>query len=573
MAQNVVDFSGNPTGAGLMDDYLDKDQQNVLTSNSGIQRPSYAVAGTKWLDTSANPWVWKMYDGTNDVSLGTVNPSTHLFTPAGVLPSQENQSGKFLQTNGTNTVWANAVDYTNITNCITKIPQDIKLELNNGVLTLKAGSKGYMGDGTVRTTTGTLTVKNTGDAQMFLHIAFGGRDLYAGYMTGGTVSERPSSPIRYASYYNTSTQKCEFYNGSSWIEASLPIAIVTRGADGFTSIDQVFNGFGYIGGTVFALPGVEGLIPNGRNTDGSLNNTKLITTSVFTYTPTTGTYNVLLSLLSNRFAWNDSARYDAENNYNINDVGIIPQLILGYANVVSGKITSFNPKLPIKIIDDQEVVHKTGNENIYDRKNFIGSGIGIVKSGSAIDIQNNAVDLSVTDGSVYGTSEIHFIDKNGKVQGIFEHQNRTNGDSVIIMAARNHANTKWVTLEAGFNKNDTAFTNAPNPLSDSNNNDIATTAWVRQYGAQLNYSAAITISGTGEKTASVNGVLIGTPIHNNRSEQLIIIIDGKTFFFTPGNSGEDNNHMSQCYLPVAKGQSYNVVEINNNVQLLLVPYV
>ena len=81
MAQNVVDFSGNPSGSGLMDDYLDKDQQNVLTSNSGIQRPSYAVAGTKWLDTSVTPWSWKMYDGTNDVALGTVNPSTHLFTP------------------------------------------------------------------------------------------------------------------------------------------------------------------------------------------------------------------------------------------------------------------------------------------------------------------------------------------------------------------------------------------------------------------------------------------------------------------------------------------------------------
>lgn len=79
MSQNIVDFSGNPTGAGLMDDYLDKDQQNVLTSNSGIRRPSYAVAGTKWLDMSATPWLLKMYDGTNDIVIGTVNPSTHKF--------------------------------------------------------------------------------------------------------------------------------------------------------------------------------------------------------------------------------------------------------------------------------------------------------------------------------------------------------------------------------------------------------------------------------------------------------------------------------------------------------------
>lgn len=210
---------------------------------------------------------------------------------------------------------------------------------------------------------------------------------------------------------------------------------------------------------------------------------------------------------------------------------------------------------------------------ITGRKTFNGSGIGIIKSGSAIDIQNTAVDLSVTDGSVYGTTEIQLRDKNNKVQAIFEHQNQTNGDSVIIMAARNHANTNWVTLEAGFDKNDIAFTTAPTPAMNSNGSNIATTAWVRQYGAQLDYSAAITISGTGTKTASVNGVLIGTPIYNNRSEQLKIIIGGKTFFFAPGNSGEDNNHISQCYLPVAKGQSYNVVEINNNVQLLLVPYV
>ena len=244
----------------------------------------------------------------------------------------------------------------------------------------------------------------------------------------------------------------------------------------------------------------------------------------------------------------------------------------------NGKISRLNVRQPFHAVDYYDyarevdnTVHKTGNETIYDRKNFIGSGIGIVKSGSAIDIQNTAVDLTST--SISGTTEIHFIDKNNKVQGIVEHQNTVAGNSVMIMAARNHANTAWTSMEVGFNKNDKAFARVPTPPSSSNSGDIATTAWVRKYGAQLDYSAAITISGTGNKTASVNGVLIGTPINNNRSEQLKIIIGGKTFYFAPGNSGEDNNHMSQCYLPVAKEQTYNVVEINNNVQLLLVPYV
>ena len=85
-------------------------------------------------------------------------------------------------------------------------------------------------------------------------------------------------------------------------------------------------------------------------------------------------------------------------------------------------------------------------------------------------------------------------------------------------------------------------------------------------------AAAITITGTGTKTASVSGVLIGTPINTNSAEQLKIQIDGKTFFFCPGNSGEDNNHLSQCYLPISAGKTYNVMELNGNVQLLLVPY-
>ena len=214
------------------------------------------------------------------------------------------------------------------------------------------------------------------------------------------------------------------------------------------------------------------------------------------------------------------------------------------------------------------------SQTIFGRKTFKDSGIGIIKSGSAIDIQNTAVDLTST--SISGTTEIHFIDKNNKVQGIVEHQNTVAGNSVMIMAARNHANTAWTTLECGFDANDTIFTHAPYPSSSSNGSDIATTSWVRNYsknyGAQLNYSGAITITGTGTKTASVSGVLIGTPINTNSSEQLKIQIDGKTFFFCPGNSGEDNNHLSQCYLPISAGKTYNVMELNGNVQLLLVPY-
>ena len=55
------------------------DINNVLSainsSNSGASRPSSAVAGTIWLDTSgaATAQLLKMYDGAADITLGTVN--------------------------------------------------------------------------------------------------------------------------------------------------------------------------------------------------------------------------------------------------------------------------------------------------------------------------------------------------------------------------------------------------------------------------------------------------------------------------------------------------------------------
>ena len=55
------------------------DLNNVLSAinstNSGSSRPSSAVAGTIWLDTSgaATAQLLKLYDGADDILLGTIN--------------------------------------------------------------------------------------------------------------------------------------------------------------------------------------------------------------------------------------------------------------------------------------------------------------------------------------------------------------------------------------------------------------------------------------------------------------------------------------------------------------------
>ena len=169
---------------------------------------------------------------------------------------------------------------TQITNCLLEVPQRIKLELNNGVLTLKAGSEvivpsGFEEDGvtpkfdyviiesdiSVTITSGWATGKhiicyNKTDNSLILRINHASGSLPSG---------------DYTLYYNTSTNVVRDTDIIDK-EISLPIGFATVENVAFTSIDQVFNGLGYIGSTVWVDKDVKGLIPNGRNEDGSLRN-------------------------------------------------------------------------------------------------------------------------------------------------------------------------------------------------------------------------------------------------------------------------------------------------------------
>lgn len=298
----------------------------------------------------------------------------------------------------------NQLDNTTITNCLTSIPQDIKLVLESDTsLTLKAGSKVYVpngagvfeekiiqsdinyGGGTNRTSL--ICVKPDGTAMQRLGKTY----CYSG-------DTPPTGYTTFAFWYDTANNVVKFTNnnGSSWEEGySLPICEALETPTGWTSINQVFNGFGYIGSTIFALPGVEGLIPNGRNTDGSLNNTKFKTTEVQTWNAYTGD-----SLLRNfTIFWNESlSKFDLGPLGVINDnlvkryyiqkeeppvsttqlwynpetavwkckkstvwVVCLP-LIVFNSTIESGLITSFSPKNTFQAVDknDTEWVSSQG---------------------------------------------------------------------------------------------------------------------------------------------------------------------------------------------------------------------
>lgn len=284
---------------------------------------------------------------------------------------QSDHAGVYVGTNG-----IDALDTTNISNCITEIPQDIKLELSSGTLTMKAGSKVYVPNGvgafdeiTIESDISTTPSAGTGDLLLFVNSDGNGLQWRAPTSCGSGTSETGLG----TTYYNTSTNIITSHNSGGDVQVSFPIAVFYSSSNVATSIVTVFNGFGYIGSTVFALPGIKGLIPNGRNSDGSLKNTEVLLTGAATYTfsnDVTGSgypitiYNEGVAYWGNTYTYFGGSRptnppnwtrwYNEADNlwerYN-NGWDATSECVIGFANVSSGRITALYAKPVFRGVD------------------------------------------------------------------------------------------------------------------------------------------------------------------------------------------------------------------------------
>lgn len=285
----------------------------------------------------------------------------------GTIPEVNTDTNQqVLSNDGTNLSWRNEqVGYNQITNCITEIPQDIKLEINNGTITLKAGSKVYNGNGVLKTTTTDISSINANyDGQVLIVLSKDFDVLLTGFVPGETVSELPTSTASFKIYYNTTDKKCYLDTTDGWQECSLPIALGTSTVSSWVSIDQVFNGFGFVGSTIFALTGVKGLSPNGNDSLTGIKKNNIISIeNILTYTCPNITANVILDLYANKIAINSQAFdkpttdlifFDEINNYNYAGLGISNDIWVGSARIENGKIVLFNPKHPISLIDKND---------------------------------------------------------------------------------------------------------------------------------------------------------------------------------------------------------------------------
>ena len=292
------------------------------------------------------------------------------------------------------------------TNCIIEIQQDIKLTLSSNTLTLEDGSKIYYpnGSGTFSslTTTGDLSYSGSNFGTSKYVLFRSSTDSTIAFFLPQNVSSGSTPPSSgYCAWYDTSTNLIKIYNNGTdtGTRLTFPLGIVSYvNGTGVTAIDQVFNGFGYIGSTVFALPDVKGLIPNGRNADGTLNNIAFTRTSVGVHTQSGQQDKASIYLSGSTVFSSDYRTYDEINNVILNSSGQKENVCcIGSLTRESSspyRITSFTPKTAFHAADYNDVAIKNGNNTFTGSTSFtgavsLGSGATATTPSSATDNSNN----------------------------------------------------------------------------------------------------------------------------------------------------------------------------------------
>ena len=395
--------------------YSMNDNGTVVNFNPAI--PANAAVTLRWFDTDVGTFDTAIFASDAEFEAGELTNKAPNVKQVHSLSDQ-------IQTSNANYVkselQSNLLNYT--TNRILEIPQDIKLELNNGTLTLKAGSKvyvpnGFEADGTTpkfdavvisSDLTNTVTINNS-----FTLTVYGNK--LAPFLLSQCFSgeNAPVSPSAGALWYDTVNNKIKVYSNSIWHERNdcLPIAILTSNNNSYTSIDQVFNGFGYIGSTVFVFPNVKSQSSIGRNADGTCTNLVRTVSSVLTYEAGPWNNATLYFLLwtnacegqdvrrftrnkefssqaaTYSFDENENKWYFSNNNQIWHDSGFALNIV-GKFVIASGKITSFEPYTVDSVLN-------SSLSNLSAAGKSLLSGLGM-PSGRYIKLTLGASDSNYT---------------------------------------------------------------------------------------------------------------------------------------------------------------------------------
>lgn len=94
------------TGTNLINTYLEPFRDALHTFHSGTTRPSYAQAGMVWADTNTTNWSYRVFDGTDDVSIAEVDTTNNYVNYKVVADIQAGRAGGVVIKNQAGTVVA-----------------------------------------------------------------------------------------------------------------------------------------------------------------------------------------------------------------------------------------------------------------------------------------------------------------------------------------------------------------------------------------------------------------------------------------------------------------------------------
>lgn len=247
---------------------------------------------------------------------------------------------------------------TDITNCITEISQDIKIQFSENKLTIKSGSKLYYPNGVKNFSTivlkndETTTITGTGTFILFRRNAVGQSGYFAA--THNQIHSGTPTQSTIDVFYDTDSNRIDWYSNGVRNDRlfSLPICEITTENNKIKHIDNVFNGIGYIGKTIYALPGIYGLCPNGRYNDGSLKNKIVQTKTVLTHTESGAARPRLSIILSeNSIGHSSVVSYDEITNMNLINGTQSQGIICGtLSKTTDGTISNFLPVISGRIL-------------------------------------------------------------------------------------------------------------------------------------------------------------------------------------------------------------------------------
>lgn len=282
--------------------YYTKEQSDTLLSS---KQDTITGAATTITDNNltANRSLTSNSNGKVDVATTTTTELNYVHGVTSAIQTQLNAKASTALDN-LSSGGQMIIDSANgtISNCILEIPQNLKLTLENNVLTLKAGSVLVKPASVYTTVTVANDVSSTisGAAQDGLYVQFA-KATSLGALQGiislnkiFSGTEFPTGNLTdFTIFFNSNEYKFYFYrtNTSSWTEWDLayPLCLIEikSGVASFAKDrkgnDMIFNGAGFIGHHAFTNIQVKELASDGYNDDGSLKNIE-ITTNAFIIT-------------------------------------------------------------------------------------------------------------------------------------------------------------------------------------------------------------------------------------------------------------------------------------------------